>query len=126
MTEAIRQEVVDQGYAKGCADAEIVEENIADGRLSVVCEERYRTGDASLIQAFRSSKFDFVGTDDRRLIRRLGAMSIPYVVPGTLLYQIYESGKMGKETAMRFLEKLSAYISGDEYEISAFLIQGRG
>jgi len=41
-----------------------------------------------------------------------------------LLYLIYKEGKIEKQKAISFLEKLSSYISDDEYSIVKFLIEG--
>ncbi len=51
-------------------------------------------------------------------------LGIPYVVSGLLIYFVYKQGEIEKEKALSFLEKLSLYISDDEYFIVKFLIEG--
>jgi len=122
--ERVRQEVVEEGIEKGCEDAIIVKNNIAKGKLKTVESVTGINGDEAIIRNFNRTEYDFVGTDDKKLIKRLKVLDIPYLIPGLLIYHIFQLNKISKEDGLSFLEKLSLFISDDEYQIVRFLLKG--
>lgn len=124
VVDEVKLDVVDEGLGKGYPDAKVVEENIEKNKIKIVQSPKRVKGDAAIIGVFNKKEYDLVGTDDKQLIKRLMALGIPHVVPGILLYLIYKEGKIEKQKAISFLEKLSSYISDDEYSIVKFLIEG--
>jgi len=124
IVEEVKIEVIDKGLGRGYMDAKVVKENIEKNKVKIIKGLGESKGDDAIIKVFDRKIFNFVGTDDKSLIKKLEVLGIPYVVPGLLIYLVYKQGKIEKEKALSFLEKLSLYISDDEYFIVKFLIEG--
>ncbi len=123
----VKKEVVDIGKIKGFQDAELVEKNIENrfvqitGKVSSV----HLKGDQALIETFKREQYDLIATDDAKLTRLLKSMAIPYILPGLLICFLYQRGIINKATALNWLEKLSDFISEDEYSMTKFLLEGK-
>ena len=90
--EVVKKEVVDAGKEKRCSDAFAVEKNIDANVLKITeSPSDYARGDEALIALFRKEDYDTVATDDRKLIRRLKIGSIPFILPGLIIYQLLET-----------------------------------
>lgn len=122
--EAVRQEVVDAGKAKGCADSLAVEQNI-DARIINVIESPvpHEKGDHALAALFKRSTCDAVATDDARLTRHLRALGIPFILPGLIIHQLNKEERMSLTTALWALDKLAAFISEDEFSMTKLLLE---
>lgn len=113
--EAVKKEVVDAGKKSQCTDAIIVEKNIQNEKITVAeSQENQSSGDSALFSLFTNKTYDSVATDDAKLIRRLKAADIPFVLPAIIFYILVRQNKTTIEDAFRSLEKLSAFISADE------------
>lgn len=122
--ERVKNEVVDAGKEKGHLDADLVEENITAKRLQVARgASSERTGDEALMRTFRRGRYDAVATDDRKLIRLLKAADVPFVLPGTIIYFLHQRGLVTREMALRDLDRLSQFISEDEYSTVKLLLE---
>ena len=120
----VKLKVVDAGKAKGCADADSVEKNIQNGLISLSeSSPRNRKGDQALIDAFKRERYDWVATDDTKLIRILRASNIPFILPALMIYSLYERGQIDQIMALDWLERLSAFISEEEYSMAVLLIK---
>ena len=124
MLEKVRQEVVEEGLEKGCEYAMVVKNNIIKGKLKIVESLIDVSGDEAIIRTFNRTEYDFVGTDDKKFIKKLKVLDIPYLVPGLLIYHLFQLNEITKEEGLYFLEKLSLFISDDEYQIVRFLLEG--
>lgn len=122
--EVVKKEVVDAGKEKRCSDAFAVEKNI-DANVLKITESLsdYVTGDEALIALFRKEDYDTVATDDRKLIRRLKIGSIPFILPGLIIYQLLENKVVDRKTAIEALNKLSEFISEDEFSTVRLLME---
>jgi len=122
--EVVWKEVVDAGKAKGRPDASLVETNIAAKRILVTGKSSSPgRGDDALIKGFQEEEYDAVATDDRKLIRNLKAARIPFVLPGLILYSLKQRGRIDQKTALRCLDQLATFISGDEYSTVRLLLE---
>ncbi|MBC8420421.1 MAG: hypothetical protein H8E10_17700 [Desulfobacterales bacterium] len=120
----VKREVVDAGKAKQCPDAFAVENNINANVLTIVeASSDYPKGDEALIALFRKEAYDTVATDDLKLIRRLKIGSIPFILPGLIIYQLLENKIINRQTAIEALNKLSEFISGDEFSVVRLLME---
>ncbi len=121
----VKLEVVDAGKAKGCADADAIEKNIQSGIISLIAEgsPRDRKGDQALIDAYKRERYDWVATDDTKLIRILRASAIPFILPALMIYSLYERQQIDQVMASDWLERLSAFISEEEYSMAVLLIE---
>jgi hypothetical protein len=80
-------------------------------------------GDQALIEFFKRGRYDAIASDDAKLIRLLRSIGIRFILPGLLIYSIFLENVIEKETALSWLEKLSTFISEDEYSIIKFLLE---
>jgi rRNA-processing protein FCF1 len=122
----VKREVVDEGKGGGHADAEMVELNIENGLIACAKEkiDRHLKGDQSLIETFREGRYSAVATDDAKLVRILRSVHIPFILPGMLIHAILKKGEIDQDTGLEWLDKLSPYISEDEYSLSKLLLEG--
>jgi len=121
----VKKEVVDVGKSKGLPDAEWVEKNIQKDILRVTGKESlpHTKRDQALIEIFKRGRYDAIATDDAKLIRLFRSAGIPFISPGLLIYSLYQKNIIRKITALNWLEKLSTFISEDEYNMIKFLLE---
>ena len=123
----VKREVVNAGRRKGLPDADAVERNINSGLISLAEEALpgYPKGDQALIVSFRRGNYGAIATDDGRLIRILRAVDIPFILPGLLIYLLYKKDVIDRVNGLNWLEKLSAFISEEEYSVTKLLLEGK-
>lgn len=120
----VEREVVADGKGRNCADAFIVENNISGRVISVLKgRKKFKSGDEALPILFKKDKFDAVATDDAKLIRRLKAGNIPFMVPGVILYQMAYDKIFNLKEALAALDRLSEYISEEESSAVRLLLE---
>ena len=120
----VKIQVVDEGKRHQCADASIVENNIQNGKIEIVkSRETHPNGDSAVVTLFRGKAYDAVGTDDAKLTRRLKAAGIPFLLPGLFILKLAQEKKLTVDEAVRSLEKLSAFISDDEFSMVRILLE---
>ncbi len=122
--EVVKREVVDAGKERACPDAYMVEKNV-DANVIEIAEAPfyYSKGDEALITLFHKEKYDAVATDDAKLIRRLKISSIPFILPGLVIYQLLQDNMINKKTANWALKQLAEFISEDEYSTIRLLME---
>ena len=120
----VEQEVVDDGKAKGCDDAFVVEKNIKMNFINVVGSAlNYKSGDSALAGIFPKGGYDAVATDDTKLIRRLRTSGIPFIIPGLIIYHFLKDGCISKLKAIQALNQLAEFISNDEFSTVRLLME---
>lgn len=121
----VKEEVVDAGKAKDCADAFAVEKNIAADLVSVIKHApEYASGDHALADLFLKKSYDAVATDDAKLTRRLRTLGIPYILPGLIIYRFLKEGRINQNSARKALNQLAEFISPDEFSAVRLLMEG--
>lgn len=123
----VRQECIDQGKAAGEADAIRIEENLRRGlvsagraRRSTKTEALIRTlrlsgGESDVLRLFQAGDADLVVSDDRRFLRVVEGLDIPFTTPSALLVALVLRGSATRKEGLALLEKLAAFISDEEY-----------
>jgi rRNA-processing protein FCF1 len=121
----IKEEVVDAGKAKSHPDADVVEKNISAGLIVLESgkSSKRMKGDRALLEAFKNSQYTAVATDDAKLTRLLRATGIPFILPALLIFSVWKRGAIDQTTVLSWLEKLSAFISEDEYSMVRLLLE---
>jgi hypothetical protein len=72
---------------------------------------------------FKRGRYTAVATDDAKLIRILRATGIPFVLPALLIYSIYGRGLIDQAKAMNWIDRLSPFISEEEYSVTKLLLE---
>lgn len=122
--EVVKKEVVDSGKTKECADAYVVEKNIGEKMITIIeTSSNYTEGDQALIALFRKNKYDAIATDDMKLTRLLKTHSIPFILPGLIIYQLFMDDRINKKTALWSLKQLADFISEDEFSTVRLLME---
>jgi rRNA-processing protein FCF1 len=123
----VKREVVDAGKNKGYPDAELIEKNIHRGLVTLAKEValNHVKGDQALVAMFKRGRYTAVATDDAKLIRILRATEIPFVLPALLIYSIYRRGLIDQAKGLNWLERLSPFISEEEYSVTKLLLEER-
>jgi rRNA-processing protein FCF1 len=123
----VKREVVDAGKVKSYPDADIVDQNIKHGLITVARESspNHPSGDQALIAVFQQGGYEVIATDDARLIRILRSAGIPFTLPALLIYALRTKGRIDQKTALDWLDKLSTFVSSEEYAVTRLLLEER-
>lgn len=122
--KVVKKEIVDAGKIKGHPDAHIVDKNITTGAVRVTKESSDQTkGDQALVEIFNNGKYDMLATDDIKLTRLLKSAAIPFILPGLLIYSLRQRGIIRRDKALSCLDRISAFISEDEYSTVKILLE---
>jgi hypothetical protein len=112
----VRREVVDQ--AAGHPESQIVKRNLASGSLAESADHPPAAkGEDAALNVFKKGGFDAIASDDRRFIRRLRILDIPYLTPGAILFLLTKDNEITVSEARDRLGRLLPMISDDEATI---------
>ena len=94
----------------------VIKENIDKGLLSLSgVETQDVKGEESALTIFQKGGFDAILSDDKRFVRRLRVLDVPYITPAVCIVVLLKQGKITLQDALEKLELLSNFISSDEY-----------
>jgi rRNA-processing protein FCF1 len=114
---AVWRETVEQ--AAGLPDAERIQANVEASRIQVRSESKANEkGEEAVLAVYRLGGFDAVATDDRRFIRHLRTLGVPFAVPSGLVVAMLAQKTLGKEEAQVALEALRPHISEEQYSVA--------
>jgi len=114
LPETVKKEVVDN--AGGHMDAIAIGGNIAKGLLKVDTRlSPTGKGEQSVVSLYQTYVFDAVCSDDKRFIKKLRLLNIPYITPAVFVALLVHDGKLTASAAESKLNALSPFISSDEY-----------
>lgn len=131
-------ECVEQGKQGGHPDALKVEENIKRGRIrvrnirksehgeTIVRDLRLKGGEADIVRLYSSGGVDVAVSDDRRFLQVLQALDIPFATSSSLIVALTKRGRMKREDALMYLQKLAEYISEEQYAEARAAIEEEG
>lgn len=127
LTPRVRQECVGQGKAAGHPDAVRIEENLRRGflsagrsRRSAKTEALLRTlrlsgGEADVLRLYQGGGADLVVSDDRRFLRIVEGLGVPFTTPSALLVALVRVGSATRAEGLALLESLAPFMSDEEY-----------
>jgi len=123
LPEQVKREVVDAGGDH--PDAEVVRENINRNILSVLPGpgKSRAKGEEEALVLYRRGGFTGICSDDRRFIRRLRVLDVPYVTPAVLMLLLVKNGRLSVSEAYAKLDALNPFISADEYLVAKLKLQ---
>ena len=110
----VKHEVVDLG--KNHPDSMVIKDNLDKGWLSLSgVETEDVKGEEAALAIFRKGGYEAILSDDKRFVRRLRALGVPYITPAVCIVMLLKQGKINLRVALEKLELLSHFISSDEY-----------
>jgi len=94
----------------------VINDNLDKGLLSLSgVETQDLKGEGAALTIFQKGGFDAILSDDKRFVRRLRALDVPYITPAVCIVILLKQGKINLQGALEKLELLSHFISSDEY-----------
>ncbi|MCC7202359.1 MAG: hypothetical protein IT393_06855 [Nitrospirae bacterium] len=126
----VKKETVDEAKKQGYEDAVIIEGNIDKKGLRVVKDQGKSIpaipsskGEKEVMSLYMEGGYDAIASDDRRFLKKLDALRIPYLTPAACILYLFKSGKVQKKKASKLLDALKPYISNEEYIIARFYVE---
>jgi len=112
--QVVKREVIDLG--KNHPDSMVIKDNLNKDLLSLSgVETQDVKGEEAALTLFQKGGFDAVLSDDKRFVRGLRALGVPYITPAICIVLLLKQGKINLPDALEKLELLSPFISSDEY-----------
>ena len=94
----------------------VIKDNLDKGLLSLSgVETQDVKGEEAALAIFQKGGFDAVLSDDKRFVRRLRALDIPYITPAVCIVLLLKQWEITLPDALEKLESLRPFISSDEY-----------
>jgi rRNA-processing protein FCF1 len=119
---AVKEEVIDN--AQGHPDAAAIKDNLENKILAVQKQSvPSQKGEDAISAIYRHRKYDAVGSDDKKFINRLQLLNIPYMTPSIFVVVLLQDGKLNIKEAREKLERLSPFISDEEYNAVKLILQ---
>lgn len=120
--QQVKREVVDAG--EGHPDAAITAENL---RIGILQLDRVKTSqrkrEEAVLSAYRRGDYNGICSDDRRFVRRLRALGVPYLTPAVLVLLLARKGRLTCTDARVRLDALRSFISSDEYTLARLKLE---
>jgi hypothetical protein len=124
------EETVTIPKEEGYPDAFIIEDNQKNGLLLIEdikndqrVEEMVKRlglgyGEADVFRLFKSGCFDIISSDDRRFIKIIDALDVPYITPTALITYLFNKKILNSEEAKIYINNLKEMISEEEYYLA--------
>ena len=103
----------------------VIASNLASGFLTEVAapQEAARGEDAALA-VYAAGGYEGIASDDKRFVRKLRVLGIPYITPGAFLLLLVNRGHVQVKEAIRKLERLAPMVSADEAAVVKLKLDG--
>jgi len=112
----VRREVM--AHASEHTECAVVRANLERGALIEVSDGgRGVKGEEAVLVAYRSGPYVGVASDDKRFVRKLRIMGIPYITPAVFLFLLAAKARMSVAEAVTALDRLTPMISNDEVAV---------
>ncbi|MBN2033052.1 MAG: hypothetical protein JW836_07235, partial [Deltaproteobacteria bacterium] len=80
-------------------------------------------GEESVVVLYQTGGFDAICSDDKRFIKKLKLLGIPYMTPAVFVAVLLQDKRLTKPEAEEKLDALSPFISSDEHLTVQLFIQ---
>ena len=75
-------------------------------------------GEADVFRLFKSGYFDIISSDDRRFLKIMDALDVPYFTPTALIIYLFNKKVLNSEEAKIYINNLKEMISEEEYYLA--------
>lgn len=126
----VLEETVTIPKKEGFPDAFLIEENLDKGLLSIreINEDHHIEemvtslgmgyGEADVFRLYKSGGFDAISSDDRKFLKIIDALDLPYLTPTALIVYLFNKDVFTKDDAMSYLNNLKEMVSDEEYYLA--------
>jgi len=126
----VLEETVTIPKKEGFPDAFLIEENLEKGLLFIEeinqdqhVEEMIISlgmgyGEADVFKLYKSGSFDIISSDDRKFLKIIDALDLPYLTPTALIVYLFNKEVLTKDDAMSYLNNLKEMVSDEEYYLA--------
>jgi rRNA-processing protein FCF1 len=122
--QLVRHEVIDMGGNH--PDSKVIKNNLDKGLLSLSSSTDSKDsigskgvidskGEDAVLATFLNGGFVAICSDDKRFIRRLRALDVPYITPAVCIVILLKQERITLPAAREKLGLLAPFISSDEY-----------
>ena len=129
---AVKRETVEEAKKRGYQDAAIIEENIAAGKIELakprtasLRDMMLTKGEGEVFSLYQRGGYDVIASDDDKFLRKLHLSNIPFLTPAACIVYVARNRGIEKSTAVEMLERLSQYVSRDEYMTARYAVEER-
>lgn len=126
----VKRETVDEAKERGYQDAFIIEENLARNGLHIGKHKRKASfavpvakGESEVVSLYLDGGYDAIASDDRRFLKKLEVLGIPYLTPSACIIYLFKARKIDRHKALNILEGIRPFVSDEEYMISRFYLE---
>lgn len=67
---------------------------------------------------YKSEGFDVISSDDRKFLKIIDALDLPYLTPTALIVYLFNKEVLKKDDAMSYLNNLKEMVSDEEYYLA--------
>ncbi|PXF60748.1 MAG: hypothetical protein C4B59_07940 [Candidatus Methanogaster sp.] len=124
------EEVVKIPKEEGYPDAFLIEENLKRGLLAIgksgedqhveemITRLRIGYSEADVFRLYKSGSFDIISSDDRRFLKIIDALDVPYIIPSALIVYLLDKNILSRADAKMYINNLKKMISEEEYYLA--------
>jgi len=124
------EETVTIPKKEGFPDAFLIEENLDKGLLTIGesnadqhVEEMITSlgigyGESDVFKLYKSGGFDIISSDDRKFLKIIDALGIPYLTPTALIVYLFNKKVLTKENTIDYLNNIKDIVSDEEYYLA--------
>jgi len=112
----VRQEVMLN--ASEHPECSVVEKNLRSGGLAEVpgdCPDA--KGEDAVLAVYQSGSYAGVASDDKRFVRKLQLLGVPYITPAVFVFLLVRQEQLGLDNGFAKLEQLSPMVSDQEIAV---------
>lgn len=113
---AVRLEVM--ANAADHPECAVVHANLESGALGEVPgHQRSMKGEEAVLAVYRSGTYAGVASDDKRFIKKLRIMGVPFITPAVFVLLLVTKAHVSVAVGLAKLEQLAPLISADEVAV---------
>lgn len=123
-TGEVKRETVEEGKKRLYPDAEIIEGlmdnnllKIKNPKKSLEEENRLGKGEVSVLNLSKELKNYIIISDDQTFLKKLEQEKTDFLVPADLIILLERAGKIDKEEANDYLDKIKVFIREEKYRL---------
>lgn len=108
-------------------DAVIISENIENKLITLnTMHFPSKNGEDAIFSIFQHGGYDAIYSDDKRFIKRLRFLNIPYITPSVFIALLLKKERLTTKEAQEKLDCLSSFVSDKEYNVIKAILENWG